>query len=241
MAANHHLNQCSVIVNYTVKNKSKRKLIQNSNFVVEKNAFENVVCEVVGSLFRPYCVEYHITSDTFTDITCAVAQDSHGYLAICPRQGNGSIHYNDVIMNVMASQITSVAIVCSTVYSGADQRKHQSSGSLAFVRGIQRSPVNSPHKGPVTRKLFPFDDVIMSDVHMRLLFYSCTHLLDRTYREFRCVWLRCRVPFLVSNVGKLMIYSIIYSIFDAQVFAEICLPELHYQFAMYPNAVKPLI
>ena len=52
-------------------------------------------------------------------------------------------------------------IVFSTVYSGADQRKHQSSASLAFVRGIHRGPVNSPHKWPVTRKMFPFDDVIM--------------------------------------------------------------------------------
>ena len=46
-------------------------------------------------------------------------------------------------------------------YSGTDQRKHQSSASLAFVRGIHRRPVNSPHKWPVTRKMFPFDDVIM--------------------------------------------------------------------------------
>ena len=55
----------------------------------------------------------------------------------------------------------SLAIVYSTVYWGADQRKHQSSTSLAFVRGINRWPVNSPHKRPVTRKMFPFDDVIM--------------------------------------------------------------------------------
>ena len=40
---------------------------------------------------------------------------------------------------------------------------HQSSASLAFVRGIHRWPVNSPHKLPVTRKMFPFDDVIMND------------------------------------------------------------------------------
>ena len=73
------------------------------------------------------------------------------------------IHYNNVIMWAMASQITSLAIVCSTVYSGADHRKHQSSASLAFVRGIHRWPVNSPHKGPVTRKMFPFDDVIMKN------------------------------------------------------------------------------
>ena len=50
----------------------------------------------------------------------------------------------------------------STVYSGADQRKHQSSASLAFVPGIHRWPMNSPHKGPVTRIMFPFDDVIMA-------------------------------------------------------------------------------
>ena len=72
-----------------------------------------------------------------------------------------AFHYNDVIMTRIASQITSLTVVYSIVYSGADQRKHQSSASLAFVRGIHRGPVNSPHKGPVTRKMFPFDDVIM--------------------------------------------------------------------------------
>ena len=65
-------------------------------------------------------------------------------------------------MGAVASQITSLTIVFSTVYSDADQRKHQSSASLAFVRGIHRGPVNSPHKWPVTRKMFPFDDVIMA-------------------------------------------------------------------------------
>ena len=64
-------------------------------------------------------------------------------------------------MGAIASQITSIAIVYSTVYSDADQRKHQSSASLAFVWGIHRGPSNSPHKRPVTRKMFPFDDVIM--------------------------------------------------------------------------------
>ena len=64
-------------------------------------------------------------------------------------------------MSTMASQITSFTIVYSTVYSDADQRKHQTSASLAFVRGIHQGPVNSPHKWPVTRKMFPFDDVIM--------------------------------------------------------------------------------
>ena len=71
-------------------------------------------------------------------------------------------HYRDVLMGTMASQITSLTIVYSNVDSGADQRKHQSSASLAFVRGIHRGPVNSPHKWSVTRKMCPFDDVIMN-------------------------------------------------------------------------------
>ena len=65
-------------------------------------------------------------------------------------------------MGAMASQITRLTIVYSTIYSGADQRKHQSSVSLAFVWGIDRGPVNSPHKVPVTQKMLPFDDVIIA-------------------------------------------------------------------------------
>ena len=75
-----------------------------------------------------------------------------------------SKHYNDIIMGAMASQIISLTIVYSVVYSDADQRKHESSASLAFVRGIHRGPVNSPHKWPVTRKMFPFDDVTMGNM-----------------------------------------------------------------------------
>ena len=93
----------------------------------------------------------------------------------------------------IASQITSLTIVYSTVYSDADQRKHQSSASLAFVRGIHRWPVNSPQKWPVTRKMFPFDDVIMLpnsfylmtehimswpplDVKICKVYYQCTSI-----------------------------------------------------------------
>ena len=65
-------------------------------------------------------------------------------------------------MSEIASQITSLPIVYSTVHLGADQSKHQSSASLAFVWEIHRWPVNFPHKWPVTRKIFPFDDVIMN-------------------------------------------------------------------------------
>ena len=70
-------------------------------------------------------------------------------------------------MGATSSQITSLTIVYSTVYSGADQSKHQSSALLAFVWGIHRGPVNSPHKWPLTRKMFPFDDVVMRQTLVR--------------------------------------------------------------------------
>ena len=75
--------------------------------------------------------------------TWCIYQHSSGLLAIGP----SATHYNDVITDSMASQITSLSIVYSAVYSDADPRKHQSSASLAFVRGIHQ--------------MFPFDDVIM--------------------------------------------------------------------------------
>ena len=87
----------------------------------------------------------------------------------------GSAHYSDAIMTAMASQITSLTIVYSTVYSGADQRKHQNSASLAFVRGIHRRPVNDA-------EMFPFDDVIMNSL-VSLLF-PCFPF----YRNIRLIW-----------------------------------------------------
>ena len=80
-------------------------------------------------------------------------------------------------MGAIASQITSLTIVFSTVYSDADQRKHQSSASLAFVRGIHRGPVNILHKWPVTREMFPFDDVIMHNI------FSVHILLTKWYKK----------------------------------------------------------
>ena len=70
-------------------------------------------------------------------------------------------HYTDVIMSAMVPQITCVSIIWSIICSGADQRKHPSSASLAFVKEIHRWPMDSPHKGPVTRKIYPFGNVIM--------------------------------------------------------------------------------
>ena len=64
-------------------------------------------------------------------------------------------HYDDVIMSAIASQITSLTIIYSTVYPGADP------SNIKAPRHWPLWPVNSPHKWPVTRKMFPFDDVIV--------------------------------------------------------------------------------
>ena len=69
---------------------------------------------------------------------CYYKHQSANVAEHCHSAGHCLIHYGDVIMGTTASQITSLTIVCSTVYSGVDQRKYKSSASLAFVRGIHR-------------------------------------------------------------------------------------------------------
>ena len=101
-------------------------------------------------------------------------------------------------MSATASQITGVSMLCSTVWSGADQRKHQSFTSLASVRGIHRWPVNSPHKGPVTRKMFPFDDVTMISPDNSLYHVGFATHVPTSGKHFRWLlmfrrlfWARC--------------------------------------------------
>ena len=118
-------------------------------FVSNFNSFAPESC---GSAFR---------SIIFNPINWNNNIGSHCQIATIPHWWFVNIHYDDVIIWAMASQITSLTIVYSTVDSDADERKHQSSASLAFVRGIHRWPMNSPHKWPVSRKMSPFDDVIM--------------------------------------------------------------------------------
>ena len=105
--------------------------------------FVNNLEKIDSVITAPLCISFPVTTDALK-MSAIMA-----------------IHYDDVIMGAIASQITSLTIVYSTVYSDADHGKHESSASLAFVRGIHRGPVNSPHKWPVTRKMFPFHDVIM--------------------------------------------------------------------------------
>ena len=108
-------------------------------------------------------------------------------------------HYCDVIMGAMASQITSLEIVYSTVYSCADQRKQQSSSSLAGICLTGEFPTQRP----VTRKMFPFDDAIMQGcgeafavlsvrlflVHARPIARATRHIKCCKYSKTNNVWL----------------------------------------------------
>ena len=138
-----YYNLLIVSINSTPQTMSDVNLRWRSNFSGQSKISLYQSIDYVDSKisWKPYIVDYLVGDSTWL------------------------FHYNDVIMDSMASQITSLTIVYSAVYSGADQRKHQSSASLVLVRGIHRGTVNSPHKWPGTRKMFPFDDAIMSVAH----------------------------------------------------------------------------
>ena len=148
----------------------------------------------------------------------------------------------------MASQITSLTIVYSTVYSGADQRKHESSASLAFVRGIHWWPVHFLHKGPVMRKMFPFDDVIISRsslIENRMKNAKSTHFYWYTVRipgklrvsivsilekeNGKTIWIKLYVELIMAEKGQSSLWwtrwSLIKHIHDdllKQIMAVIC-------------------
>ena len=120
-------------------------------------AFRSLYENTISLLFHEKIITYHCGGN-------ASLRNHVRLFGLTVRYQITGTHYSDVIMSTISSLISSLTIVYSTVYSDADQRKHQSPASLAFVRGIHRRPVNSPHKWPVTRKMFPFDDVIMDQL-----------------------------------------------------------------------------
>ena len=134
-------------------------------------------------------------------------------------QTKASVHYTDFIMGASASQITSLTIVHLTVYSDTDQRKHQSSASLAFVRGIHREPVNSPHKWPVSRKIIPFHDVIMA-----------RHLAIRT-KGPRYGFCGIRLPFNLTEVSALLAHRRLSKFIALHAFIH-----QTFQFRYYPKS-----
>ena len=105
------------------------------------------------------------------------------------------LHYSDIIMSAMASQITGVSIVYATVCSGADQRKHQSSSPLAFVWAIHRWPVNFQHEGPVTRKCFHLMTSSWKTVLIWTLLPGCW--------LWNVAWGRCELRNYVHNTFEL--------------------------------------
>ena len=124
--------------------------------LIHKVPFKKMHLKMSSGKWRPFCLGHNVLNISDTHML-PWDYRIHTDCMHCQTE----LHYGDVIMGTIASQITSLTVVYSTVYSG-DKRKHESSASMAFVRGIHRGPVNSPHKWPVTRKMFPFDDVIMT-------------------------------------------------------------------------------
>ena len=138
-----------------------------------------IKCGVVLSKYKNVFV-FHITSG-HTEGTCDFWKTkirlSHIISTI--------LHYNDVILSAMASQITSLTIVYSTVYSGADQRNIRVPRYWPFVQGIHRLPVISLHKWPVTWKMVPFDDVTISSSSglFQLQHLQCLFVHSRNMRK----------------------------------------------------------
>ena len=149
----------------------------------------------------PACSHGYLYSAKLSDVDCMVSGALLRFVFGFPFQiscahslcrcletcwfGGQDIRYGDVIMGTIASQITSLTIVCSTVYSGADQRTHQSSASLAFVRGIHRGPVNPTHKGPVTRKCF---HLMTSSRFVLFLQFVCVYMARHLFRRIMMRW-----------------------------------------------------
>ena len=169
----HRLRTIACLIN-TLNNKQKRLTLCRQNrfmyilvFIhciythrniflhLSMNIFSYILLYVNGNV-NPYFIDFMTNCRTVNQISSIVFILSTICISV-----SITGHYNDVIMRPLVSEITSLTIVYSTVYWVADQRKYQSFVSLAFVRRIHRWPVNSQHKGPVTRKLFPFADVIM--------------------------------------------------------------------------------
>ena len=119
------------------------------------------------------------------------------------------IRDNGVIISAMVSQISSITIVYSTVYS---RRRSKEISKLKALRHwplwgeIHRWPVNFPHKGPVTRKKFPFDDVIMHACIVSTCILGCvcdwigntTKFYGNFCIDIQCCWNVIR-PSIIRN------------------------------------------
>ena len=150
----HYLNQCWLIVNWTPGNKFKRSFNQNSIISIQEYSFENVVCQI-GSHF----VQGEMS---LKDRQCMYSkQSTTRWRAYSMRHVTPLVPYMLIRFITLtscwarwrlkspASRLFALLFVRAQI-----KEKNQSSTSLAFVRGIHRWPMDSPHKGPVTLKCF---------------------------------------------------------------------------------------
>ena len=135
-------------------------LLMNKMVSIEEKANQNYLHISWNAQFRWYKCQWN-SPDGYGQNSDSKPQYN---TRMCESYRQFFSHYSTIIMDTIASQITNLTIVYLIGYSGADQRKHPSSASLAFVWGIHRGPVNSPHKWSVARKMFPFDDVMSHEL-----------------------------------------------------------------------------
>ena len=187
-APSHYLNQCWLIIRGVLWHTSESSFAGiaqgiDSGYEFEKDILKNIFKSPRGQ---------------WVNVPTSSIQFRPEFAGPCR---NSTMHYDDVIMTILASQITSLTVVYSIVYSGVNQRKHQSSASLAFVREIHRGPVNFPHKWPVTRKMFPFDDVIMDIYQSCCLMQSIFHLIiSQQISTICCATIyQCLLPVLMKQ------------------------------------------
>ena len=139
---------------------------QNKKLLIyTKNASEKTVREMTAFFSRGRWVSWRLFhgfrhEQAHLKGLLALSYPTHGHPNFMRLNIRGAL--SDVIMSAMVSQITSVSIVYFRLKETSKIR------SLTFVWRIHRWPVNSPLKGPETRKMFIFDDVIMLDYILRM-------------------------------------------------------------------------
>ena len=167
---------------------------------------------------------------------CKLRKEISIMKALLDRTNYDLEHYSDVIMSTIASQITGVSIIYPTVCSGADEGKQQSSASLTFVRGIHRWPANSRHKRSITRKMFPFDDVIMK---------TSPYFVGKDMK-WKCTKVSCnnsntsiRKTQFDTIISRGYISALIYQYLHKMVHADIVIALLYTYMYIYWSTVLP--
>ena len=145
------------------------------------------LCEITGAKCESALDPTNSRNETHINYAWRDQHSHMRWFRLCIEADKGQwlqiIHYNDTMMSAMASQITGVFIVYSTLGLVADQRKNQSPTSLAFFAGNSEVTDEFPTQRPVTRKMFPFDDVIMKYSIYAVLSISRCHFYSNSWKK----------------------------------------------------------